>query len=143
VLDQHPDGDLVRQPDVRTGEAALGDLAAQHLDVLGDAGREPVAELGIGIEPLEFMVRAARLKRGPGDLRGARQRGGGTGVEQPRLAPHQRDQEQFGHRVQVERQQRAVPVGRRRAGSGARGARPTVPPGHRDHELQPVVHHRA
>jgi hypothetical protein len=37
VLDEHPDGDLVRQADIRSGEAALGDLAAQHLEVLGDA----------------------------------------------------------------------------------------------------------
>jgi hypothetical protein len=74
VLDQDPDGDLVRQPDFRFGEAALGDLAAQDLDVLGDAGGQPVAELGIVLEPLKLTVRAGHLKRGPGDLRGARQR---------------------------------------------------------------------
>jgi hypothetical protein len=73
VLDQDPDRDLVRQPDVRPGESALGDLAAQHLDVLGDAGRQPVAELGVAVEPLEFVMRAGRLERRPGNLRGARQ----------------------------------------------------------------------
>ena len=74
MLDQDPDGDLVRQPDVRPGESALGDLAAQHLDVLRDAGGEAVAELGVAVEPLQLVVRAGHLKRGPGNLRGARQR---------------------------------------------------------------------
>jgi len=74
VLDQDPDGDLVRQPDLGPGEAALGDLAAQDLKVLSDAGGQAVTELGIVLEPLEFVVRAGHLKRGPGDLRGARQR---------------------------------------------------------------------
>jgi len=74
VLDQDPDGDLVRQPDVGSGQAALRDLAAQDLDVLGDAGGQPVAELGIVLEPLELTVRPGHLERGPGDLRGARQR---------------------------------------------------------------------
>jgi hypothetical protein len=111
VLDQHPDGDLIRQPDVRSGQPAIGDLAPQDLQVLGHPGREPVAELGVGVEPLELVVRARHLEGGPGDLGGARQRGGGARVEQPRPAPHQRDQEKLGHRVQVERQQRAVGVG--------------------------------
>jgi hypothetical protein len=74
VLDQDPDGDLVRQPDLGSGEPALGDLAAQHLDVLGDAGGQPVAELGVVLEPLKLTVRTGHLERGPGDLRGARQR---------------------------------------------------------------------
>jgi hypothetical protein len=74
VLDQDPDGDLVRQPDVRPGQPALGDLAPQDLDVLGDAGGKPVAELGVIVEPVKLMVRPGDLKRGPGDLRGARQR---------------------------------------------------------------------
>jgi hypothetical protein len=73
VLDQDPDGDLVRQPDVGPGESALGDLAAQHLDVLGDARRQAVPELGFAVEPLQLVVRAGHLKRGPGNLRGARQ----------------------------------------------------------------------
>jgi hypothetical protein len=73
VLDQDPDGDLVRQPDVRPGESAVGDLAAQHLDVLGHAGGQAVTELGIAVEPLELVVRAGRLERGPGDLRRAGQ----------------------------------------------------------------------
>jgi hypothetical protein len=74
VLDQDPDGDLVRQPDVGSGEAALGDLAAQDLDVLGDASGQPVAELGVVLEPLKLTVRPGHLERRPGDLRGARQR---------------------------------------------------------------------
>jgi hypothetical protein len=74
VLDQDPDGDLVRQPDLGSGETALGDLAAQDLDVLGDAGRQPIAEFGIILEPLKLTVRAGHLKCGPGYLRGARQR---------------------------------------------------------------------
>jgi hypothetical protein len=73
VLDQDPDRDLVRQPDVRPGESAIGDLAAQHLDMLGDAGGQPVAELGVAVEPLELVMRAGRLERRSGDLRGARQ----------------------------------------------------------------------
>jgi hypothetical protein len=99
VLDQHPDGDLVRQPDVRPGQPAVGDLAPQDLEVLGHPGGEPVAELGVGVEPLELVVRARHLEGGPGDLGGARQRGCRARVEQPRPAPHQRDQEQLGHRV--------------------------------------------
>jgi hypothetical protein len=143
VLDQHPDGDLVRQPHVGAGEAAVGDLAAQHLEMLGDARRQPVAELGVGLEPLELVMRAGGLERGPGDLRGARQRGRRARVEQPRPAPHQRYQEQLGHRVQVEGQQRAVAV-RRLAdvGPGLPGrAGPPVPPGYGHRELEPVVEH--
>jgi hypothetical protein len=115
--------------------------------VLGHPGGEPVAELGVGIEPLELVVRARHLEGGPGDLGGARQRGRGARVEQPRPAPHQRDQEKLGHRVQVERQQRAVGVGRLRADRGRhrrhRPGRPPVPSRHGDRELQPVVHHGA
>jgi hypothetical protein len=74
VLDQDPDRDLVRKADVGSGEAALGDLAPQDLDVLSDAGRQPVAELGIVLEPLKLTVRAGYLERGPGDFRGPRQR---------------------------------------------------------------------
>jgi hypothetical protein len=37
VLDQDADRDLIRQPDVRPDEPALGELAAQYLDVLCDA----------------------------------------------------------------------------------------------------------
>jgi hypothetical protein len=99
VLDQHPDGDLVRQPDVGSGQPAIGDLAAQHLQVLGHPGGKPVAELGVGVESLEFVMRAGYLEGGPGDLGGARQRGRGARVEQPRPAPHQCHQEELGHRV--------------------------------------------
>jgi len=74
VFDEHPDRDLVRQPDVGSGQAALGDLAAEHLEVLGDARRQPVAELLIGLEPLKLVMRARHLKSRPGDLRRARQR---------------------------------------------------------------------
>jgi hypothetical protein len=74
VLDQHPDDDLVRQPHVRAGQAAVGDLPAQHLEVLGDACRQPVTELLVGVEPLKLVVRAGDLERGSGDLWGARQR---------------------------------------------------------------------
>jgi hypothetical protein len=74
VLDQDPDGNLVRYPDVSSGQTALGDLTAQDLDVLGDARGKPVAELRFGVEPLKLMVRPGYLKRGPGDLRGTRQR---------------------------------------------------------------------
>jgi hypothetical protein len=146
VLDQHPDHDLVRQPDVGPGQPAIGDLAPQHLQVLGDPGGELVAELGVAVEPLELVVRAGHLERGPGDLGGARQRRRGARVEQPRPAPHQRDQEKLGHRVQVERQQGAVGVGRLRADRGRhrhRPGRPPVPSRHRDRELQSVVHHGA
>jgi len=143
VLDQDPDRDLVRQPDVGSGQPALGDLASQDLDVLGHAGGKPVAELGVVVEALKLMVRPGDLKRGPGDLRGARQRGRGARVEQPRPAPHQRDQEQLRHRVQVERQQRAVAVGRLRSGHAHRRRRPTVAPGNRYRQLKSVVHHRA
>jgi len=45
VLDQHPDRHLIRQPDVRPGEAAVGDLAAQHFEVLGDPCGQLVAEV--------------------------------------------------------------------------------------------------
>ena len=74
MLNQDANRDLVRQPDLWSGEPALGDLAAQHLDVLGDAGGQPVAELRVVLEPLKLMVRSGHLKCGPGDLRGARQR---------------------------------------------------------------------
>jgi hypothetical protein len=143
VLDQDPDGDLVRQPDLGSGEAAIGDLAAQHLEVLSDAGGQPVAELGVAVEPLELMVRAGHLKRGPGDLRGARQRRRGARVSQPRPAPHQRHQEQLGLRVQVQRQHGPLTVRLRRAVRVRRPGGPPVPAGHRDRDLQPVVEHRA
>ena len=110
--------------------------------MLGHPGRQPVAELGIGIEPVELMVRTGRLERGPGDLRRARQRGRGARVEQPRAAPHQRHQEELGHRVQVERQQGTVAVGRLLAGDQRR-RRPAVPSGNRDRELESVIHHGA
>jgi len=147
VLDQHPDGDLVREPDVRPGQPAIGDLAPQDLQVLGHPGGKTVAELGVGVEPLELVVRARHLEGGPGDLGGARQRGRGARVQQPRPAPHQRDQEKLGHRVQVERQQGAVGVGRLGADRARhrrhRPGGPPVPSRHGDRELQPVVHHGA
>jgi len=146
VVDQHPHRDLVRQPDVRAGQPAVRDLAAQHLQVLGDARRQQVAELGVGVEPLEFVMRAGRLERGPGDLGGARQRGRRARVDQPWPAPHQRHEEQFGHRVQVERQQGAVTVRRRPGGVGPGlpgRAGPPVPPGHGHRDLEPVVEHGA
>jgi len=142
VLDQHPDGDLVRKPDVGAGEPAVGDLAAQHLDVLGDARRQAVAELLIVVEPLQLVVRAGYLERGPGDLRCPGQRGRGARVDQPRAAPHQRDQEQLGHRVQVEGQHRPVGVRHRPVGGLGRTG-PPVPPGDRDRDLEPVIHHGA
>jgi hypothetical protein len=74
VLDQNPDRDLVRQPDVRPGQPPIGDLAPQHLQVLGHPGGKPVPELALGVESLQFMVRAGHLEGGPRDLRGARQR---------------------------------------------------------------------
>jgi len=143
VLDQHPHGDLIRQADTRAGEPAVGDLAAQHLEMLGDSRRQQVAVLRVGVEPVELVMRAGRLERGPGDLRGARQRRRRARVEQPRPAPHQRHQEQLGHRVQVERQQRALAVHRRLVGVGRARGPPPVPAwdGHRD--LQPVVEHGA
>jgi hypothetical protein len=143
VLDEDPDGDLVRQPHVRPGESAVGDLAAQHLDVLGYAGGQAVAELGIAFEPLELVVRAGHLERGPGDLRGARQGRRGARVEQPRPAPHQRHQEELGLRVKVERQHGAVGVRLGRACRVRRRGRPPVPAGNGDRDLQPVVQHRA
>jgi hypothetical protein len=115
--------------------------------VLGHPGGKTVAELGVGVEPLELVVRARHLEGGPGDLGGARERGRGARVEQPRPAPHQRDQEKLGHRVQVERQQGAVGVGRLRADRARhrrhRPGGPPVPSRHGDRELQPVVHHGA
>jgi hypothetical protein len=111
--------------------------------VLGDPRSEPVTELGVGVEPVKLVMRPGRLERGPGDLRGARQRGRGARVDQPRLAPHQRHQEELGHRVQVERQQRAVAVRQFLAGHAHCPRRPPVPPGNRDRELESVVHHGA
>jgi hypothetical protein len=115
--------------------------------VLGHPGGKTVAELGVGVEPLELVVRARHLEGGPGDLGGARQRGRGARVQQPRPAPHQRDQEKLGHRVQVERQQGAVGVGRLGADRARhrrhRPGGPPVPSRHGDRELQPVVHHGA
>ena len=143
VLDQHPDGDLVREPDVWSGQAALCYLPPEHLDVLGDPRREPVAELRAGVEPFELVVRAGRLEGGPGDFRCARQRGGGARVDQPWPAPHQRHQEQLGHRVQVKRKQRPFAIRRRRAVGGPRRSRTPVPSWYRHRELQPVVQHRA
>jgi hypothetical protein len=143
VLDQHPDGHLVREPDVGAGHAALGYLAPQDLDVLGDACREPVTELRVGVETFELVVRARRLEGGPGDLRDTRQRGRGARVGQPRPAPHQRHQEQFGLRIEVERKQRTVAVRRRLPGGGPGRGRPPVPSGHRHRELQPIVEHGA
>jgi hypothetical protein len=146
VLDQDPDGDLIGQPDLGSGEAAVGDLAAQHLEVLGNAGGQAVTELGVAVEPLELMVRAGRLQGGPGDLRGARQRRRRARVGQPRPAPHQGHQEQLGLRVQVERQHGPVAVRLRlrlAARVRRRGGRPPVPAGNRDGYLQPVVEHRA
>ncbi len=153
MLDEDPDGHLVGQADVGADQAALGDLAAQYLQVLGHPGGQPVAELGIGLEPLELVVRASHLERRPGDLRGTRQRGRGALVEQPRAAPHQGDQEQLGLRVEVERQHGAVAVRLRLARVGrARLARlvrvlpgpgAAAPPGDGDRDLQPVVKHRA
>jgi hypothetical protein len=142
MLDQHPHGDLIRQADAGAREPAFGDLAAQHLEMLGDPRRQQVAVLGVGVEPVELVMRAGRLERGPGDLRRTRQRRRRARVEQPRPAPHQRDQEQLGHGVQVERQQRALAV-RRLVGVGGAPGPPPVPArdGHRD--LQPVVEHGA
>ena len=111
--------------------------------MLGDAGGQAVAELGVVVEPLEFVVRAGHLERGPGDLRCPRQRRRGARVDQPRLAPHQRHQEQLGLGVQVERQHGTLAVRLRGAARLRRGGRPPVPAGNRDRDLQPVVQHRA
>jgi len=156
VLDEDPDGHLVGQADAGADQAALGDLAAQYLQVLGHPGGQPVPELGIGLEPLELVVRASHLERRPGDLRGTRQRGRGALVEQPRAAPHQGDQEQLGLRVEVERQHGAVAVRLRLARLDRarlarlvrlvrvlRGPGAAAPPGDGDRDLQPVVKHRA
>jgi hypothetical protein len=110
--------------------------------VLGDPGGKPVAELGVGVEPVKLVVRPGDLERGPGDLRGPRQRGRRARVEQPRPAPHQRHQEELGHRVQIERQQRAVTVSRLLAGVTHR-SRPAVASGDRYREHESVVHHGA
>ena len=156
MLDEDPDGHLVGQADAGADQAALGDLAAQYLQVLGHPGGQPVPELGIGLEPLELVVRASHLERRPGDLRGTRQRGRGALVEQPRAAPHQGDQEQLGLRVEVERQHGAVAVRLRLARLDRarlarlvrlvrvlRGPGAAAPPGDGDRDLQPVVKHRA
>jgi hypothetical protein len=110
VLDEGPDRHLVGEPHGRRGQPAVGDLAAQDLEVLGDPRRQPVAVFLVGLEPLQFVIGAGHLQGGPGDLRRPRQRRGGARVEQPRPAPHERDQEQLGHRIQVQRQQRALAV---------------------------------
>lgn len=89
------------------------------------------------------MVRAGHLKRGPGDLRGARQRRRRARVEQPWPAPHQRHQEKLGLRVEVERQHGAVAVRLRLAARLRRRGRPPVPARNGDRDLQPVVQHRA
>ena len=145
MLDQDPDGHLVREPYIRTREAAFGDLAAERLDMLGDAGGQPVAELGVFVEPLEFVVRTGDLKRCPGNLRDAGQRRGGARVEQPRAAPHQRYQEDLGLRVQVQRQHRAVAIRlARTVRSRCHGSwKPPVPAGDGDRNLEPVIEHRA
>jgi len=142
MFDQHPDGDLVRQPDVGAGQPALGDLPAQHLHVVGDPRRQPVTELRIGVEPLKLMMRAGDLEGGPGDLRNARQRGLVARVKQPWPAPHQRDQEQLRRRIQVKRQQRAFAIRRCRAGVRRGIGLPPVPPRHGHRELEAVVEHR-
>jgi hypothetical protein len=147
VLDQHPDGDLVRQPDIGSDKTALANLPAQRLDVLGDARGEPVAELRVAVEPLQLVIGPGDLERAPGDLRDARQRRRYARVEQPGPAPEQRDQEDLGFRVQVKRQHGAVTIrrdgARGRVRRAARATRPTMPPRDRDHDLQPVVEHGA
>ena len=93
-------------------------------------------------------MRAGHLERRLGDLRRPGQRRRRARVHQPRPAPHQRDKEQLGLRVQVERQHCAVTLGRGRArrglrvGRSARVGRLPVSPGNRDRDLQPVVEHR-
>jgi adenosine deaminase len=120
VLDQRPDCHLVGQPHVARGQPAVGDLAAQHLEVLGNPCRQPVTELLVDLEPLQLVVGAGGLQCRPGDLRRPRQRRGGARVEQPRAAPHERDEEQLGHRVQVQRQERSFALAGH-AGHGRRG----------------------
>jgi hypothetical protein len=149
VLDQHRNRDVVRQPHVRSGESALGDLPAQRLDVLGDPRGQPVAELRIGVEPVQLMVCAGDLKRGPGDLRHPWQGRGCGRVSQPWPAPQERHQEDLGLRVQVQRQYRALTVGlglagRLRPAIGAGSSPgPAVPSGNRHRDLEPVVEHGA
>jgi len=149
VLDQHLDGHLVGQPDVRAREPSLGDLPAQHLYVVGHPCREPVPEFLVRVEPLQFVMRAGRLECGLCDLRDARQRGGGARLGQPRPAPHQRYQEQLGHRIQIQREQRALTVGLRAAvglrdAVGGRGLGwPPVPSGNGHGQLEAVVEHGA
>ena len=121
------------------GQPAVADLAPQHLDVLGHPGREQVAELGVGLEPLQLVVGAGHLQRAAGDLRRPGQRRGGARVEQPRPAPDQRDQEELGHRVQVEGQDRALAVRLAVVGGPVRG--PLA--GDRYLEREPVVEHGA
>jgi hypothetical protein len=117
VLDQDPDGHLVRQPDVGGGQATVGDLAPEHLDVLRHPGREQVTVLRVGVESFQLVVGAGDLQGAPGDLRRARQRPGRALIVQPWTAPDQRDEEELRHRIQVERQQRTVPVPGRQAWS--------------------------
>ena len=153
MLDEDPHRDLIGQPHValgaRTpapprGQPVVGDLPAQHLDVLGHARRQQVAELRVGIEPLKLVVRAGHLQRAPGDLRRARQRRGGAGIDQPRPAPDQGDQEQLGHRVQVEGQDGALAIRLDRRRTVIPVAPVGLPlAGDRDRQRQIVVEHRA
>ena len=61
MLDQHPDGDLVRQPDVRSGQPAIGDLAPQDLEVLGHPG----GRAGPGTRGWRRIARARGARRSP------------------------------------------------------------------------------
>ena len=115
MLDQDPDGHLIGEPDVGGGQAAVGDLPPEHLDVLRHPGREQVTVLRVGVEPFQLVISAGDLEGAPGDFRRARQRLGRARIVQPRAAPDQRDQEELRHRVQVERQQRPVAVPGRQA----------------------------
>jgi hypothetical protein len=61
VLDERPDRHLVGQPRGRGGEPAVGDLAAQDLEMFGDPRRQPVAVFLLGLESLQFVIGAGHL----------------------------------------------------------------------------------
>jgi serine/threonine protein kinase len=89
------------------------DLKPSNVLVSPDGPRvigQPVPEHRIGVEPLQLVAGASGRERVPGDLGHPGQRGDRAGVKRPGAAPHQCDQEELGHRVQVDRQQRRLAV---------------------------------
>jgi len=130
---------LVGEPGVRADQAPVGDLVPEHLDVLGHSRGQSFPEGWVAVEPFQFVVGTGHLKRVPGDLRGPRQRGDRARVEQPGAAPHQCHQEQLGHRVEVDREQRRLGVGP----GAVRPHAPAVVAAGDDHRQRPpLVQHR-